>query len=88
MDPADTPPPRIWKMGDCCQLRAGETRKEALVLLASTNGRSLAFSFTGLFRVAGGFHVGGIALLWDGKAFRDLKTEAVVEVEERPHGAN
>lgn len=67
-------PPRVWKTGERCRVTAGGRSTDAVVALASQNGKSLAVVFEALATPRGLF-VNGAALLWDdGRAgFYDVK---------------
>lgn len=86
-------PPRIWKKGELCRL-IGSTgnRKDAVIILASQNGKSLAVEFDGFFNPSGGMggFLGMMPLMWCDDHFesfnpRDPQSEgnATVAVEER-----
>lgn len=57
-------------------------RKEAKILLASENGKSLAVEFDGLFGANNGSFLGIMPLLWSDERgqFESLASEASVEL--------
>jgi hypothetical protein len=76
-------PPRIWKLGDQCQIVCPDGRKvDAEVQLASSNGFSLALAFEA---IVGGW-VAMMPLLWSAtrERFEDFHGEPF-ELKEPPH---
>lgn len=67
-------PPRVWKTGERCRVTAGGRSVDAVVALASANGKSVAVVFEAL-RTPRGLFVNGAALLWDDSraVFFDVK---------------
>lgn len=83
-------PLRVWRLGErLCLVDAAGKSKDATVVLASPNGKSLAVKFDGFFNPRGG--VGGFALLmplwWSGDSFESFDAEGygqgAVKVEAR-----
>lgn len=83
-------PSRIWRKGDLVVVvgSAGD-RKNAVVILASENGRSLALQFEGMFNPRGGLggFVGMMPLLWVNGRFETFDPSGIdhgnVTLEER-----
>lgn len=75
-------PPHIFKQGDACTLVDMKgRRKSATVILASTNGVSIAVQFEGLFSPQGGIggFLGMMPLMWTGERFESFDVTGEAE---------
>lgn len=76
-------PNPVLRRGDYVTLTAEGRTVEGMIVLASSNSRSLTVMFDAMFIG----YVGACPLLWDDGAYRDLVKGRAIEVKKRLSGA-
>lgn len=76
-------PLKIWKTGEPCRIKCGGREVDGRIELASPCAKSLFITYDAILDPAGsiGGYVGGMPLLWNGKAYQDLNERGDVELE-------
>ena len=77
-------PSRIWKTGERLVITSGGKTLDGKVLLASSNGISLAIAYDGFLSPYPIGMGGYLPVLWTQGAFRDLMTASEVTLADPP----